>query len=373
MAGNRHIPKLEDQAYAAWLKNRFFQVELPADTSIERQHAAISLVEMKTIKLVMPSFLLAVIDNDREQVKALLEDCPQLLLVKPDKNLVIESKRTWEKLYAEEALKMAAKRKQIKMVELMLPYYDKLPQTEEVIKAKTEALLTWKPYEIQKNEETGEDEIVIPQEYAILAQSLIDVFQDETFPNGVPGINNIPLNIALSEKTELALSSLLNILVPKTAVRLDEHIDAELLLLAIYKAYVKNFPSFNYNWDKLDMICIRAMGLTQSALIPETGEIYCESLDDVVAAIENGKEKEISDRAAAYKLKGGEDFYRASRASRFGSGFEFLCGILGGVARDGGRDGAGGGGLEKLCQTKTTNFWKCYAAIAAPVRPSPNR
>lgn len=320
----------------------------------------------------------AMIDDDRETIAKITKARPDLLLAPMPAGFVIKSKYTHQQfdLAGETILAAAAKRKQIKMIELLLPYYNKLEQTEDVIKAKRDALSAWKAYEIQKNAE-GEDEIIIPKEYADYAQSLIDVFKDEIFPNGVPGVNNVPLNVVLSERTEGALESLLNILVPKTAVKLDEHIDEELLLLAIFKAYVINFPTFNHNWDKLDALCIRLMGLTQSALTPESAKIWCEGLDGVVTAIQKGKEKEISAQAALHKLIGGEDFYRASRGSRIGAGFEFLCGIFG-------RDGRAWSStraacrvaecvLEKLCQAKTTNFWKCYAAIAAPTKPSPNR
>jgi hypothetical protein len=217
------------------------------------------------------------------------------------------------------------------MIKLLVPYYDKFEQTEDMFESKRKAMSAWQSYKMQKNAE-GKDEIVIPAEYATLAQSLIDVFKDETFPNGVPGKNNIPYNVELSEKTELALSSLLNILVPKTAVALDNHVDEELLLLAIYKAYNKNFDAFNDKWDKLDTLCIRVMGLTQSALIPETGKIFCADLYDAATAIENGKETKISDLAAQHKFTSGESLYRSGRDSRSGSGFEFLCVIFGEVA-----------------------------------------
>ncbi len=120
----------------------------------------------------------------------------------------------------------------------------------------------------------------------------MDVFREETFPNGIPGENNIPRNIELSEPTEVALLTLLDILVPKHAVKLDECIDAKLLLLATYRTYLNNFETFGFNWDKLNALCIRAMGLIQSALIPEMGKIFCESLYDVVTEMDGGKLRE---------------------------------------------------------------------------------
>lgn len=375
MAGNRQVLTLKNMAADVLIKQGIFSVDISASTSPDYQERVSAVLESVIHKKLMPVFLQAVIDDDRKKVAELLDKNPELLLVKALRGIEIESQHTWLTIDAEneDALSIAAKRKQIKMIKLLLPYYDKLEQTEEVINAKREALLCWKAYKIQKNAE-GEDEIIIPKEYADYAQSLIDVFKDEAFPNGVPGGkdsngHDVPFNVLLSEKTELAFTSLLNILVPKTAVKLDEHIDEELLLLAIYKAYVKNFPAFNYNWDKLDALCIRLMGLTQSALIPETGEIYCEGLDDVVAAINIGKEKEITQRAAAHTLKGGESFYRDSRDSRSGSGFDFLTGIFGGArGRRGARRSAAA--CWRAMSSKNSNFLEHYAAIATTARPT---
>ncbi len=364
MAVNRHpyrLSKLSDRAYDVLKKsqtdylktNGFFSADIfsiSSDAPSQAQ-AAIDIANRVTFAI----FLQAVIDNDVAMVKKCLEAEPDLITGQPDKNLVVESKRTWQKFYAEPALTMAVKRKQIKMVELLLPYYDKLPQTEDVLKSKAEALSTWASYEIQKNA-AGVDEIIIPEEYAAYAQSLINVFIEETFPNGVPGENDIPVNVVLSKQTELTLSSLLNILVPKNAVKLDEHIDVELLLLAIYKAYSNNFPSFGLNWDKLDIFCIRAMGLTQSASIPETAELFCEGFEYVVTALEKGNEKEINTQAAAFKLKDGEAFYRTDRDARLGLGADFFCGAFGGCRT---LDGRGLGGillLEKIFQNKMVKF-----------------
>lgn len=103
---------------------------------------------------------------------------------------------------------MACKLKQIKMTELLLSYYDKLPQDDDVIQAKTAGLSAWKPYdtEVDADDETV---ILIPQEYASLVQSLVDVFKNENFPNGFPGRYHFPSNIELSERAEAALLSLL--------------------------------------------------------------------------------------------------------------------------------------------------------------------
>ncbi len=207
MAGNRQFSKLNNRAFdvlkksqSDYLKtNGFFSTDIFSISSDapSQLRAAIEIANRVTFAI----FLQAVINDDIETVKKCLDAEPDLIAGQPDKNLVIESKLTWQKFYAESALTMAVKRKQIKMVELLLPYYDKLEQTEDIIKAKTEALSAWVFYETKKNAQ-NENEIVIPEEYAAYAQSLIDAFKEETFPNGIPGVNGIPINVALSEKTD---------------------------------------------------------------------------------------------------------------------------------------------------------------------------
>lgn len=188
----------------------------------------------------------AMIDDERKTVAKIASARPDLLLLPMPNGFFIKSKYTHQQfdLEGETLLAAAAKLKQIKMIQLLLPFSNKLEQTEAVITAKMNAISAWKAYAIQKNAKGG-DEIIIPQDYADYAKSLIDIFKDETFPHGVPGQNGVPFNTTLSEQTELALAHLLNRLVPKAAVKLDEHIDVELLLLAIYKAYLINFVDFN--------------------------------------------------------------------------------------------------------------------------------
>ena len=234
----------------------------------------------------------ACIDDYRDTVKRILDSRPDLLLIEPPSNLVIESKWTWQKFYAKNPLIMAVQLKQIEMLTLMLPYYDNLPQTDDVKQAKAEAMSAWVGYQVQKNT-LGEDEIVIPFEYANYAKSLIDVFSEETFPNG-----NYRYGM-LSEKTEFALLTLFNRLLPEQAVKLDDYIDVELLLLAIYKTYWDHFDTLK-NWLQREAFCNRVSGLIQSVLTPETGKIFCESLDEVVT-----RGIELSKHALNHKMKDG--------------------------------------------------------------------
>lgn len=364
MAGNRQISNLEDMAFDVLVKQGIFSIDAP--TSVDPQKLS-SVIEQKIHARLMPIFLQTAIDDNRKKVAELLDKNPELLLVKALRGIEIESQHTWLKIDAEneDALSIAAKHKQIKMIELLLPYYDKLEQTEAVIKAKADALSAWKTYTTQKNVE-GEDEIVIPREYANYAQSLIDVFKEETFPNGVKG--------KFSEKTENALKLLFDILLPKKATKLDDYIDPELLLLALYKAYRNQFDTFQ-NWEQRDAFCIRMIGLAQSVLTPETAKIFCEGLYYVVE--ENRK---ISGRADSLKLLDGESFYRVSHESLTGLGGGYFCGVAGAARGTNDIDimsvaylvcsTGGWQQVEKTMSSKNKRFLDHYAAITAAAKPS---
>lgn len=262
------------------------------------------------IQEVQTEFLQAVIDDDRYTVQSMLDANPELLLINPPNGLLIESKYTRRKFYAESPLYMACRRKQIEMVEILLPYYTELVNSNKLEQSIVEDdLLAWKSYDLQKNED-GKDEISIPDEYAKYAQSLINAFMAETFPNGVPGEGITPINVNLSEDTESALSFLLNILVPKNPQRLDNHIDVELFLLATFKAYLANIDSFR-NDNQRDQFCIRVIGLIQRALIPETGKSRCQRLYGSA-----GKINIWDKRPTVFKLYDGEEFSRVKRPFR---------------------------------------------------------
>lgn len=291
----------------------------------------------------------AVIDDDRKTIKKLLDSNPSLVFYTPSKGIEIESQLTWQRFYlTENVLTIAAKRKQIGVLEFLHSYCDQIKPTNNIdtAAARTEALSAWTLYEMQTK---GEKEIVIPKDYADYAQELIDVFKKETFPGG-----------KLSDDTEVALVSLFDRLLPEKAQKLDDYSDPELLLLAVYRAYRDNFTSFNYNWNQLDAFCIRVIGLIQSVQTPGTAKIICEGLDEVVSAEEKGIKKEISQRAMEHKLKGGQAFYRSSRDSLTGLSSDYFVGIYGRLAYApltvGWRAPMATRILEKLCQAKATSF-----------------
>jgi hypothetical protein len=259
----------------------------------------------------------AVIDEDYVLVKKILNARLELLLIDLPKDFVIESQCTWQRMYAENPLVMAAKRRQIKMMGLLLVYYGKLPQTDAVMNARAKGLSAWVHYEIFENNR-GQYEIVIPDKYA---KDMLDVFCEETFPNGVPDYSKIPTNVRLSETTEKTLESLFNDLLPECAVRLDDYFDVELLLFAVYKTYCDHLRQFQ-NWNQRDAFCVRVIGLIQGVQSPETAKIFCEFFGYVK-----------NRNACEHELIGGKAYYRIGRDSFIGLGFNFLSDVCCGRAR----------------------------------------
>jgi hypothetical protein len=186
-------------------------------------------------------------------------------------------------------------------------------------------------------------------------------------------LNGNPDILHLSDKSEFAIKRLFDqLLCPKKAVKLDNHIDVELLLLAVYKAYEDNFNRFQ-NWQQQDAFCMRVIGLIQSVLTPETAKMFCEGIFDVAKSIGPTRaitEVRISDLAKQYKVRGRESFYHSSRDSQRGLGFEFLCGSLGisNSGRWGGRNSVVP--LGKTMSSKNSKFLENYAAITVAAKPA---
>src|SRR5579864_6820371 len=157
----------------------------------------------------------AVINGKQETVVYLSNKRPDLFLLLLTQSIpgryVIKNKLTFHKfdLQGETLLSAPVKLKQFKMIETLISCSKQLEQTPFLKEAIAKALSQWKYYDVIVDpQNNNEEEIVIPPEYMARAQLLIDAFKEETFPNGVPGalcadgVTRIPLNVALSDKTE---------------------------------------------------------------------------------------------------------------------------------------------------------------------------
>lgn len=320
---HKQIKPLKEAVFSSLAKRGLFQatLTLPENVSADYQRKVSHTLEFIIIEMYQP-LLQAVVDDDLKKVTALLDRNPALLLVDPPNDLVIESKKTWQKFYAKKPLMMATARKQLEMTKLLFSYYDKLETTDTLQEEKMAALSAWPTYKTQ----IEDDRIfIIPQEYIDYLQWLVNLFIAETFPYGTNTY------VRLSEETEAGLSCLFNLLSPKSAIQLDErYVDVELLLLTAYKMYDDHFTFFDNheNLHKANAFCIRVIGLIQGALTPDTAKFLCEGLN-----VYFSKNDIINARAASLQLCHGKPFYRPSRDSHTGSGFEYFCGCNGQACR----------------------------------------
>lgn len=363
-------PKLEDLAFKALIKrgSLFKDEDKLSDITASQPRRIASVLEQHLTKL-MPEFLQAVVDENEEKIKELLDVHPELLLCEPSNALVIESKLTWQKFYAENALKMAAKRKQFKMFDLLFSYIHKLEQDDEaVIAAKAEGISAWKCYCLYNNL------IIIPEDYTSYIDQLINIIKIETFPNGKAVGRK-----QLSEKTELFLSELLDKLIPKNAVTLDDYLDVELFLLAAFKACSNDTTLIDP--ETQSAFCIRVLGLIQSVLSPEIAKIFCTGLQKVYSTLLEAKRQgnnvidcvSYSDLANQHQLREGESFYRISRDSNVGLGFDSLCDANGDAINTGWVFHSSVGlclqALHQIMLSKNSKFLENYATISVSARP----
>jgi len=305
---NNRIPNLAELAAlaAAQLEN-LFHIEVSANRTPEYQDKVARTVE----SVIKFKLLQAIIDDDRETVKKILDKTPELLEVEPDKALVIESQKTWQRFRAEKPFVMALKRNQLEMVKVLLPYFEKLENGAQV------ALAQWASAEndlMQQKERTARHSF----------KSLIDVIAKEFCPNGIKG--------KLSEATEKALEEFRKTVLPDEAVALSDYYDIEQLLIAVYQAYDDAFNTFQ-NHKQRNIFSVKVIGFIQSLLTPEDDKVHCEGPPDMVE-----HNKKIREYVASSKLPDDEEAsyayyrvnhssYRVNRSAHLGLGFEYVYGV----------------------------------------------
>jgi len=240
-------------------------------------------------KRALDKLLQAVIDDDRATVKRILDKNPALLLVNPADHGVqqIESQKTWQIFKTKKVLTMARKRNQLEMIKVLMPYFAKLPDSA------AELAKQWEAGEVKP---ANYDEILLP----ILNQIVNDPPEDKN----------------PSEATEAALTAFRTLLLPDTAIDLDNYFDMEQFLLAAYTIYDTRFDTFQ-NWEQRALFCIRVIGFLQSLQSVEVAKVFCEGLYYVV-----NENRKISARAESLKFYDGcTSFYRAARDSIMGLGY----------------------------------------------------
>ncbi len=308
-------------AFSNKLSHQMAPIFSQTDINVQLQDAhemncAMTLLE----SLELTCLAQAIVDDDRDTVKAMLDKKPELLLLQPE--VIVTSEYTGQRFGVDgNFLGLACLRKQIKMVKIILPYFEKLQtdeeQNEEIAAIKNAGMAQWLNYPTNAN-----GEIQVPADYQAIIDDLIKVFKSEPIAVGTTDFRTLSANI------ETAMETLYNRLIPdfkeediskRHVFTKQNYLDVELLLYAAYKAYETHFSSFK-TWEKRSAYSIRVIGILQNFLSPETAKIFCEGLYDVVE-----ENKAISERAAGLKLKDGTSFYSGSDfALRAGLGFEFL-------------------------------------------------
>jgi hypothetical protein len=162
-------------------------------------------------------------------------------------------------------------------------------------------------------------------------------------------------------------------LLPEQAVKLDDYFDIELLFYAVCQMYEEQFNVFA-DWNQRQAFCIRVMGLIQSVLPPETAKVLCEGMYCVV-----NENWPVGELAASLKLTDGQSFYRPSRDSHCGLGFEYLC-LSAGLpwdvvvlpAADVDPDCCGMALVWKTFVVQKRDTWRAYEAACKLENPSPS-
>jgi hypothetical protein len=155
--------------------------------------------------------------NDKKTVKEILDDNPWLLLKKPRKSssldvLISFSQGTQSYNAEEETLTLALKLKRLEMVQLILPYFNKLDD------GKAKALAQWKVIEMTDEKK---------QIYGELLQGLVNVIAKETFSGSGPFIESDTYKI---------IDGFIKQLTTNVNVSQNNYYDVEHLLVAGYKA-----------------------------------------------------------------------------------------------------------------------------------------
>jgi hypothetical protein len=353
--GFKRVPQ-PSNAYLAKLPADLHQNFIDPCLNLEKDHKrsaglARSSIQLYSIyqpalnKQYRPQLFQAVVDGDIEIVKRILDTNLGLLLDKPKEDLVIQSQLTWDifNFKDENVFTIAAKRRQIKILELLSSYLNKLQDHTLIEITKKEVLSKWPSYE--HKEKKGKFDI--PADYIVELNRMVNVFNDETFPNGTE------VNAKISKETELALGQFRDKILPRKAATLDESIQPELFLYAALKIYDDCFFDFK-SWNQRDAYCKEIVGPAQRRLTREDAIPWCEGIYYVVE-----ENRAISDHAGSLKLGDDKNFYLAAPDFAAGLGGKYFCdsdgnradvGLIGGTPH---RGRVRSCHLKKLFQAKT--------------------
>lgn len=325
-------------------------------------------------KNILKELLQAAIDDHQTLVTKILSSAgPERLfyLLTTDPAQVgisqIESQYTWLRYKPKKVFQMVQLLNQPDMIALFLPYFDKLEMFYGTGKIKRSDQQDDRPERIKQwvlpNELSSSKQKSLQNHYmnnhflplikTFAADDTIQVIWDTNKET-----NRVELTVLQNQETTLALDGFRNRLLPAHAIDLDKvdtlttlgqpynYVDIEQFLKAACKAYDVYFDTFKQRAQR-DAYSIYIAGFILSLFNPEDGKKVCEGLYYII-----NKLRPVSPRAARLQMKDGVKFYRDSRNSHSGAGYDFLCDLSegGGSRATFGRDRDSGN--KVYCQLK---------------------
>jgi hypothetical protein len=354
--------------------------------------------EMARQKRALEQLLQAMFDHYPLKVSSILKSYPELLSAKPEAHNIteIESQFTWLRYLTagESVFSMAQKLLLVDMLKIMLPHYlkqlddaQRAPDAKHhVLELQKQWILPGAPTTALEEKKREETQKVLQEKYtrdylsaplaALAADTTIRVSWVEN-----PETKHHEAQIEhISPATVKALEDLRTKLFEPKAIQ--DCIDIYQLLIAAYHAYDSNFDRLQ-DWHRRDACAILMIGFILSLVNPSLGKIYCEDFYGVVY-----DNKKISPRAESLVLIDRRPFYRATRDSHVGHGFNFLCSIVGAAWPGGGvaLPGRGAAGVtahsirrrlenyvKQMYQSVTALRSECTIETNLPPRPSHHR
>lgn len=340
-------------------------------------------------KRVLQKLLQAAIDDDQAMVTKILSNAePErllyLLTTEPARAGIpeIESKYTWLRFKTKKIFEMTQLLKLPRMTALLLSYLDKLEEfkkTGEIKKSdqkekdRPERIKQWVlPNPLSEVEQKTMQDYYIEKYFLPL---IVTLAADNTIQ--VPWERNNETKLYEgrvlnpSPETTLAFDGFRKMLLPDRVIDLDKldtpkslghpdnYVDIEQFLIAACRAYDEHFDTFQ-NWHRRYAYSICIIGFIIALFAPDDGKKFCEGLYFIINNI-----RPVGARAARLQLEDGRPFYRDSRNSHSGAGFNFLCDVYAGVVRAGRGRGCGGP-YWKTMSSKSSRVWRTYATSASP-------
>ncbi len=281
----------------------------PLQQAFEMNYAMVLLESLELSCLAQ-----AIVDDDRDTVKSMLDLKPELLLFQPD--VIVTSQYTGQQFSVDgNFLGLACRRRQIEMVKIIKSAFERLQQNEaeiiEINKMRDEGLSEWVEYATDNN-----GQIKVPRSYQCFINHIILVCNPVNFP--VDRNGNQILNSRVEEVMEIAYENVIQDFV----LTKKNHWDVEMLLYAAYKTYEAT-PCPLETIELRQLFCIRMIGLLQSILSPETAKIFCFGLNNSI------KTTQINSKANQLITSDNHRFYDAHNSARSSCGFKYFIGTCG--------------------------------------------